>query len=115
MFFCLNSSFLFAGDVVEVVKSEPSPVNSLECSLCKYVITYVDTVIGNNRSEAAIEAALEKVCTILPHALNGSCVQFVETYGSIILKLLEKYATPNQVCDAIKFCNNGTEEIKPSE
>jgi saposin len=85
--------------------------NPIECSLCKFVVNYVDTVIQNNRSEAAIEAALEKVCTILPHALNASCVKFVDDYGPILVQLLEKYVTPDQVCAAIKACTNATQEI----
>ncbi len=91
--------------------SEQPNANPVECSLCKYVVTYVDTIIQNNRTEAAIEAALEKVCTILPHALNSSCVQFVENYGPILVQLLEKYTTPDQVCVAIKACANKTQEV----
>jgi hypothetical protein len=37
-----------------------------ECMLCHYVITYLDAVLKTNKSEEAVEAALEKVCTILP-------------------------------------------------
>ena len=37
-----------------------------QCTLCHYVITYLDAVLKNNKSAEAIEAALEKVCTILP-------------------------------------------------
>src|SRR5271154_6248470 len=89
---------------------EELTVNSVECSLCKYIVGYIDTIIQNNKSEAAIEAALEKVCTILPHALNHTCVQFVETYGPVLVQLIEKYGTPDLVCDALKLCKNGTEE-----
>jgi saposin len=37
-----------------------------QCMLCRYVVSYLDAVLKNNKSEAAVEAALEKVCTILP-------------------------------------------------
>jgi len=103
----------FVGNAVKVDETKRTSVNSVECSLCKFVVQYVDRAIENNRTEAAIEAALEKVCTILPHALNSSCVQFVDTFGPNLLQLLEKYGTPDLVCDAIKLCKNGTEEIKP--
>jgi saposin len=85
----------------------------VECSICKYVVGYVDAVIQKNKSEAAVEAALEKVCTILPHALNASCVQFVEKYGPALVHLLENYTTPEQVCAALKLCHNGTLESIP--
>ena len=89
--------------------------NSLECSICKYVVSYVDSVIQNNKSEAAIEAALDKVCTILPHSLNATCVQFVVSYGPVLVQLIEYYVTPDQVCAAIKLCHNGTQAASPSK
>jgi len=88
-------------------------INSAECSLCKYVVGYIDNVIQNNKSEAAIDAALEKVCTILPASLKDKCVQFVDTYGPVLSQLIAKYATPEQVCNALKLCHNGTQEITP--
>ena len=84
-------------------------LESTQCTICKFVVSYIDTVIQNNKSEAAIESALEKVCTIVPHALNSSCVQFVQTYGPVLVTLLENYTTPEKVCAALKLCHNGTE------
>ena len=94
---------------------EKEDVGSTQCTICKFVVSYIDTVIQNNKSEAAIEAALEKVCTILPHALNASCVTFVETYGPMLVTLLENYTSPEKVCEALKLCHNGTEDIVPSK
>jgi hypothetical protein len=37
-----------------------------ECTLCHYVVSYLDAILKNNKSEEAVEAALAKVCTILP-------------------------------------------------
>ena len=91
-----------------------SNVESTQCTICKFVVSYIDTVIQNNKSEAAIESALEKVCTIVPHALNSSCVQFVQTYGPVLVTLLENYTTPDKVCAALKLCQNGTEQIPQS-
>ncbi|CAF4371879.1 unnamed protein product, partial [Rotaria sordida] len=105
--------FLFVDDILQMYKIKESPINSVQCSLCKYVISYVDTVIQNNKSEAAIEDALEKVCNILPGPLKDKCVQFVDTYGPVLLQLIEKYGTPDKVCNALKLCHNGTQEITP--
>jgi len=109
---CLQLPLCFEEAAIQPVEQPiDTTVNSVECSLCKFIVQYVDNVVQNNKSEAAIEAALEKVCTILPHALNSSCVKFVEDYGPILVQLIEKYGTPDLVCDAIKFCKNGTEEL----
>ena len=40
--------------------------NTPECTLCQYIVSYLDAVLKTNKSEAAVEAALERVCTILP-------------------------------------------------
>ena len=85
----------------------------VECPLCKFVVNYVDNIIQNNKSEAAIEAALEKVCTILPKSIEPACKTFVDTYGPILVQLLAKYGTAEQVCDALKLCNNGTQSKLP--
>ena len=37
-----------------------------QCMLCHYIVSYLDAVLKNNKSEAAVEAALARVCTILP-------------------------------------------------
>jgi saposin len=111
---CSQLPLCFEEPAVQSLKQPiDKKVNSVECSLCKYIVGYVDTVIQNNKSEAAIEHALEKVCTILPHALNSSCVQFVDTFGPILVQLIQKYGTPDLVCDAIQFCHNGTQQITP--
>ena len=93
---------------IYLVETEKSIDNPVECSICKYVVGYVDAVIQTNKSEAAIDAALEKVCTILPHSLNRTCYQFVDAYGPVLVELIAKYATADEVCDALKLCNNGT-------
>ncbi|UJR26421.1 hypothetical protein I4U23_007753 [Adineta vaga] len=100
--------------LTQMLKKKQPAVNSLECSLCKYVVGYIDTIIQNNKSEAAIEAALEKVCTILPAALKGKCDQFVVTYGPVLVQLIQKYGTPELVCNALQLCHNGTESVRPT-
>ena len=90
-------------------------LQSVECSLCKYIVGYVENIIQNNKSAAAVEAALEKVCSIVPGALKDKCDKFVNTYGPIIALLLAKYNDTTQVCNALKVCNNGTELSSPGQ
>ncbi len=104
MYTVFNVDILFVY-LVEAVKAVDA---SVECTLCKYVVSYVDAVIQTNKSEAAIDSALEKVCTILPHTLRNSCISFVDTYGPVLVELIAKYETADVVCSALKICNNGT-------
>jgi hypothetical protein len=113
---CSQLPICIVGPIIQPLEQPmENTVNSAECSLCKYVIGYIDNIIQNNKSEAAIEAALEKVCTILPGPLKDKCTQFVETYGPVLVQLIEKYGTPELVCDALKLCKNGTQTLTPLE
>jgi saposin len=75
-----------------------------ECQLCHYVITYLDAVLKTNKSAAAIEAALEKVCTILPAKERAQCDQFVKTYGPVLAELIAQTADPDTVCRYLGVC-----------
>lgn len=93
------------------MKKTSTALKGVECSLCRYVISYVDAVVKTNKSEAAIESALSKVCDILPAAIKDKCAEMVISYGPILPALIAKYVTPDQVCDAIKLCSNGTQSV----
>ena len=97
------------GELVQAIKLKELTVNSPQCTLCEFVLTYIDKQIGNNRSAAAIEAALDKVCNILPTPVRSNCTDFVNKYGPIIAILLAKNSTPAEVCDFLKLCSNGTQ------
>jgi len=75
-----------------------------QCMLCHYVITYLDAIIKTNKSEEAIEAALGKVCTILPKKERAQCEQFVKTYGPVLAELISESADPDTVCRYLGMC-----------
>ena len=97
----------------EVVEIKEPTANPLECSLCQFIVGYVDKFIGTNKSQAAVDAALEKVCTILPHSLNASCIAFVDQYAPVLLQYIIAHGTPDAVCAALKLCSNKSENIVP--
>jgi saposin len=75
-----------------------------ECTLCHYVVTYLDAVLKTNKSEAAVEAALEKVCTILPSKERAQCNEFVKTYGPVLAQLIAEVADPDTICRYLGLC-----------
>lgn len=112
--FCSQLPICYEDIVIQPIQQLiETPTASAQCALCKYVVSYIDAVIQNNKSEAAIEAALEKVCAILPASLKDKCDQFVQTYGPLLVQLIQKYGTPDKVCDALKLCHNGTQTFTP--
>jgi saposin len=109
-----NSGSLNYNHFAHLVEAEKPSVSSPQCSLCKLVVSYLDLIIQNNKSEAAIEAALEKICTIVPKDKKQECIQFVDKYGTDLVELLEKFSTPDLVCLALGLCLKETQEIPPS-
>ncbi|KAJ4459565.1 putative Proactivator polypeptide [Paratrimastix pyriformis] len=86
-------------------------VNSIQCAVCEWVVTELDQLVQTNRSEAAIEAALDKVCALLPKTLTTVCDDFVATYGPALISLLAQEMKPEQVCSFIKLC--GAQQAMP--
>ncbi|CAF3956064.1 unnamed protein product, partial [Rotaria sp. Silwood1] len=75
-----------------------------ECMLCHYVVSYLDAILKNNKSEAAVEAALSRVCTILPRKERIRCGEFVKTYGPVLAELIFEVADPQLVCRYLGMC-----------
>jgi saposin len=75
-----------------------------QCTLCRYVVSYLDAALKNNKSEAAIEAALARVCTILPSKERAECNEFVKTYGPVLAELIAEMADPDTICRYLGAC-----------
>lgn len=87
------------------------PRASPECAVCEFVMSKVEALISNNRSEAAITAALEKVCHLMPVSIRAECDSFVDKYTAMVVKLLVADVTPAQVCSAIGLCAGEKESV----
>ncbi|CAG5121767.1 unnamed protein product, partial [Candidula unifasciata] len=94
------------------VKVKPrAPVNikkltaGPQCALCEYIVQYLDKLLAQNATKQEIEAALDRMCNLMPTTLKSECVSFVDNYTSIILKLLETFP-PDQICSYLKLCSS---------
>ncbi|XP_041364558.1 uncharacterized protein LOC121379934 [Gigantopelta aegis] len=78
--------------------------NDLKCDMCKIVVQLVDSYIENNKSAAAINATVYKICDSLPAAFKDMCL----TMAPGLIKQLENGLDPQKACDAIKMCSKST-------
>ncbi|XP_076766761.1 prosaposin [Xylocopa sonorina] len=85
--------------MIEETQNKPS------CPLCLLAMTQIYDVIKNNKTEANIEAQLDKLCTHLPHSLVDECTGLVKGYSKELIELLLADLTPQEICVYIKFCN----------
>ncbi|KAK3608183.1 hypothetical protein CHS0354_039197 [Potamilus streckersoni] len=93
-----------------ILKSEPVPENmqdTLECEICKYIVTTLDGLVGENKTEAAINATLTKICQSLPGALGQLCMQVEPN----LLKVLENGFDPQKACTAVKLCTSAGKKL----
>lgn len=80
--------------------------NSAECTLCKYVLSYLNVLISSNATGQEVEKALEVVCSILPAQYHDQCKKFVQQYGPILAELIAELDDPNVVCVWLNLCTS---------
>ena len=78
--------------------------DSVECTLCKYVLSYLNVLVTSNATAQEVEKALELVCSILPKQYHTQCTTFVQQYGPILAELIAELDDPNVVCQWLSLC-----------
>jgi len=86
--------------IVKVVETGP------ECELCEFLMETVNSYLKDNKTEAAINATVWKICNDLPPgALKNYCLIFEPT----IVKKLVEGVDPKTACTDIKLCSKHTD------
>ncbi|CAB0040365.1 unnamed protein product [Trichogramma brassicae] len=80
------------------------------CPLCLFGVTQLYNVIKDNKTEASIESALDKLCVHLPNSLIDQCESMVKTYSKQIIEMILADLTPQEVCVYLKLCDDNKEE-----
>lgn len=75
-----------------------------ECVLCEFVMDKLETLLKENATQAEIEAALDKVCSLLPSTISTDCKNFVNKYTPAIINLLTHAIQPNEICTELGLC-----------
>eukprot|EP00731_Ephydatia_muelleri_P017923 Em0010g1021a len=74
------------------------------CVLCEYVMKELDSILAENATEAEVQAALNKVCSLIPKSLTSYCDSMVAKYTPQIIKLLLEDTDPRMVCTRLGVC-----------
>ncbi|KAK7111881.1 uncharacterized protein [Littorina saxatilis] len=91
-------------ELPEAEVSKEESVDTVECTLCKIIVTGINAIIGDNRTEPALIHALETVCDVVSGDLRLQCKSEVENYGPAVLDLLKHIDDPNVVCATLRLC-----------
>ncbi|KAK2824136.1 hypothetical protein Q5P01_021311 [Channa striata] len=85
------------------------------CEVCKMAVTYIDSILEKNATEAQIEEAVRKVCSFLPEALQSECDQMVEQYEPTLVQLLLQMLDPDFVCLKLGACPEAVHRLLGTE
>lgn len=75
------------------------------CPLCLLAVSQIYNVIKDNKTQANIEAELDKLCSHLPHSLTDQCKDFVSSYSKELVEMLLADLSPQEVCDYLHLCD----------
>ncbi|XP_071553220.1 prosaposin isoform X1 [Temnothorax nylanderi] len=74
------------------------------CTLCEYLLHYIQDTMTNPVTEEKVKGLLGKVCKKIPSSIEGECQEFINTYGDAIVAILVQEIDPSQVCPMIRIC-----------
>jgi saposin len=86
--------------------STPAVTAGPQCILCEFVMKELETLLGENATEAEIIAALKKVCSYLPATVRDSCDSFVDQYAKAIIEMLVQELDPSVICTTLGLCTS---------
>ncbi|XP_068424022.1 prosaposin [Clinocottus analis] len=85
-----------------------------QCAICEFVMSRLEAILEDQKTEEEVVHAVEKVCTYLPATLRSQCKDLIETYGNAIIELLVQQADPKTICTMLALCNEGSRAFVPA-
>jgi len=100
---------------LEMMEARNVGGNTQTCMFCKFAIGELDKMLKDKHNEEEIKQALEKLCDALPKNYADQCKTFVVTYTDIIIDMITKDATPEEICQEIGLCDKPTTVVVSNE
>nr|XP_026692825.1 uncharacterized protein LOC100176110 isoform X2 [Ciona intestinalis] len=91
---------------VSVAKQAPVGAGDpISCAVCKLVVHELDQMLEGNKTEAAVVAALEKVCSLMSGDIRQECQNFVDHYGRTLVDLIINEVESGAICSMLLLCS----------
>lgn len=104
---------------VEIFETKPMMHVEIEskdkptCPLCLFAVTEAKTRIQSDKSIENIKHTLETLCTHLPKKLNMECEDFVDSYAKMLVDMLVKDMSPQDICVKLQLCTQTRDDAVP--
>lgn len=86
--------------VFDVAKDE-----LFKCSLCRGILTSIDSIVENPFFDKSLEKMEETACKRFAARYVKDCVNMVKLHGPEILDLLKSFTDTDEICYKIKVCS----------
>uniref|UniRef100_A0A1E1X7J6 Putative saposin n=1 Tax=Amblyomma aureolatum TaxID=187763 RepID=A0A1E1X7J6_9ACAR len=74
------------------------------CTYCTTIVQYVYDALADQKTEEEIKETLDAACMLFHGDARKECTNIVNTYFEIIVSLILKDFTPEQICQTIGLC-----------
>lgn len=75
-----------------------------QCILCEFVMSKLEKILKDKKTEEEIKEGVYKVCSYMPKTISAQCKRFVEEYADLVIELLADNVTPAAMCNALNLC-----------
>jgi len=95
-----------------------TPVNKnyeMPCVVCQFVVQFLSNQIQIDRTDAVLEIAIKNVCQLTPHSYKSYCNTLIDSNGNQLVKLIDYYSNPQDVCHSINMCELAAQQVEYEE
>ncbi|KAN0014906.1 hypothetical protein ACTFIU_001226 [Dictyostelium citrinum] len=82
--------------------------DEITCNVCNAVVGFAEQYVIKNATEQEIVKKLDDFCGILPSEFSQSCVETVNNYGVLIIRLLINKEDADNICIMIELCSKSS-------
>lgn len=83
----------------------------VSCVVCEYALTQLEDILEDNKTEASIKEALDKLCALLPKSAKPECEIFVDMYTDQVIQMLLNNLSPDEICTNLGLCKQAEAEL----
>jgi len=95
-----------------IVRVPAGAKNGLVCDTCKQLVSYVETLLDDGKTQAEIIALAQKLCDTIPAPYGAICDSLVASFIPQIIAWLEKEIEVLDVCRKLGLCTEAVKKIR---
>ncbi len=84
----------------------------MPCVVCQFVVQFLSNQMQIDRTEAVLEIAVKNICQLTPQSYKSYCKSLIDANGNQLVKLIDTFTNPQDVCHAISKCDVAPNKIE---